>query len=364
MFNAGMAEPQRDFLGTVARFVRLPRPSWIFSVSAVIALLAIGLRVGLPMYRELAAKAALMKFDGDVETENGGPDWLRRWIGDRRMEPFDHVTSVNLQSRAVTDSDLTPLHDLPQLWLLGLDEDADVTDATLENLRSLHNLNTLFLSGTGITDDGLVNLTRLPRLEFLDISGTAVTDTGLRNLGGLHSLESLDLDGTRVSDAGVRFLRGFPKLCDLRIGSTGITDDGLPALSEMPALRHLSLRKTQVTDAGMAHLRGLANLRHLNLRETEITDAGLESVTGNTKLESLDLEGTGVTDAGLAFLARLPALWMLSLSRTKVTDAGLEALKPLKNARYLESLDLRETAVSEEGIAELERDLPRVYIQH
>jgi hypothetical protein len=50
---------------------------------------------------------------------------------------------------------------------------------------------------------------------------------------------------------------------------------------------------------------------------------------------------------------------MLALSDTQVTDAGLKLLVALKQ---LESLDLRNTMVTDAGVAELQRALPNCRI--
>jgi internalin A len=91
-----------------------------------------------------------------------------------------------------------------------------------------------------------------------------------------------------------------------------------------------------VTDAGLGHLKGLATFwRKLSLRRTQVTDAGLVRLKGLARIiHSLDLSGTQVTNAGLGHLKDLVYLKEVSLIETKVTDKGIADLqKALPRAR-------------------------------
>ena len=54
----------------------------------------------------------------------------------------------------------------------------------------------LYLSHTEVTDAGLEHLKLLSQLQTLDLGGTKVTDAGLEHLKDLAQLQSLDLGGT------------------------------------------------------------------------------------------------------------------------------------------------------------------------
>jgi hypothetical protein len=129
--------------------------------------------------------------------------------------------------------------------------------------------------GTQVTDADLENLKSLTQLRFLNLERTQVTDTGLENLKGLNELEELNLVETKITDAGLEKLEGLSQLHVLCLGDT------------------------QVTDAGLEHLKGLSELQELQLFDTQITDAGLEKLTILKQLRSLPLERTKVTDAGV-----------------------------------------------------------------
>jgi hypothetical protein len=73
----------------------------------------------------------------------------------------------------------------------------------------------------------------------------------------------------------------------------------------------------------------------------------MESLTGMTNLRILDLRDTVVSDEGMAPLKKLSNLKSLDLSETLVGNAGLQHLKELKN---LDDLNLWATRVGDAGM--------------
>lgn len=65
-------------------------------------------------------------------------------------------------------------------------------DAELEKLKGLTSLRRLDVDGCrGVTDAGLEHLQGLNNLEWLNISHTQVTEAGLEHLKGMTNLEEL-----------------------------------------------------------------------------------------------------------------------------------------------------------------------------
>lgn len=91
---------------------------------------------------------------------------------------------------------------IPFLWLF------NVTDADLEPIKDLTQLQTLHLSGTQITDAGLVYLKDLKGLQTLDLGETRIAaDAGLVHLKDLKGLRELNLWETGITDAGLAHLK-------------------------------------------------------------------------------------------------------------------------------------------------------------
>jgi hypothetical protein len=91
--------------------------------------------------------------------------------------------------------------------------------------------------------------------------------------------------------------------------------------------------------------------RMLQLGDTHTTDAELlERLRGRTQLEQLGLRNTAITDAGMAYIAGLTKLEGLNLSGTKITDAGMAHLAKLT---AITGLNLSNTAITDAALVYL-----------
>ena len=107
-----------------------------------------------------------------------GPAWLQSLLG---VDFFARVDRVFFYGSRVTDADLEHLTALNELQLLSFAKTA-VTDAGLENLKDANELHDLILVSTDITDVGLEHLKGLRTLRTLDIRHTQVTNEGVKKL--------------------------------------------------------------------------------------------------------------------------------------------------------------------------------------
>ncbi len=99
---------------------------------------------------------------------------------------------------------------------------------------------------------------------YVNLGNTQVTDAGLESLKGLSQLESLGLDGTKITDAGLIQLKGLSQLHELYLFDTKVTDSGLEHLKGLNQLKMLFLHRTKVTDEGVKKLQqALPNCRIL-----------------------------------------------------------------------------------------------------
>ncbi|MFM8272360.1 MAG: restriction endonuclease subunit S [Gemmata sp.] len=269
--------------------------------------------------------------------------------------------------------------DLPDSpWLTSLELTGNrVTDAGLKELAALTNLTYLDLRNTPVTDAGLEELAPLEHLAQLDLTDTPVTDAGLKRLVRLQNLTGLGLFRTRVTHEGLGELANFNKLTSVWLSE--VTDRTLGVLREvhrLPVLGNaeaagngrpimpedvirLNLDGTQVTDAGLRELAAFKNLTNLYLGGSPVTDAGLKELAVFKNLTTLTLHDTRVTDDGLKELAPLKNLATLTVP-CRITDDGLKELAPLKS---LTTLYLGCTCVTDAGVQELQRALPRCKIE-
>lgn len=145
-----------------------------------------------PTETEKAAIAQIRKSGGQV---------MELAQNDSRLDVAFHLADGK-----ITDEQLVPLKDLPQLAQLNL-RGREITNAGLVNLKNLKGLQKLHLEKTKITDEGLEQLKGLESLEYLNLYGTEITDAGLKHLEGLKKLRKLYLWQTKVTDAGVAALK-------------------------------------------------------------------------------------------------------------------------------------------------------------
>lgn len=145
-----------------------------------------------------------------------GPVWLRRLLGNGF---FVQVVSVDLDQ----DAGLPYLGNFPQLRSLWLGYHGRIcggTEPYFEQLRQQ----------SGITDASLQSLHRLKQLESLHLELSRISDNGLVHLKGLTELETLGLAQTRIGDAGLVHLTGLAQLRQLNLSSTRVTDQGVEQL--------------------------------------------------------------------------------------------------------------------------------------
>ena len=312
--------------------IRVPRPLWIGVAALALVLVAAGLRLGVPVYRQQAAIAKIEILGGQVERHPFGPSWLRRWVDEGRVERFDAVHLVNLADTATHDTDLACL-------------------------KPFSSITELFLSGTPITDDGMQYIQDLPSLEILNVCGAeSISDAGMESLRRLGKLRALILDKTRVTDAGLRSLEHLRELDHLSLKETAVVGTGT---SSLHGVRVLSLTRSSVSDEGLLVIRTIPRLKCLILDETAITDDGIAHLGAARSLEALYIARTRITDHGLTYLRGLTGLRTLFVDGTAITDAGLRELSSLKS---LKQLSVRETRISDTAVAALQRELPNLLI--
>src|SRR5947209_1949698 len=124
--------------------IRLPRPLWIGMATVVLVVVAVGLRIAMPVWQQHIAVELIERVGGHVDTRHGGPEWLRQRLGDERMSAFDRVTGIHLAGTQATDATLACLGSVTELERLELDN-TNVTDAGLAHLKGLTRLSSLSL---------------------------------------------------------------------------------------------------------------------------------------------------------------------------------------------------------------------------
>jgi hypothetical protein len=192
----------------------------------------------------------------------------------------------------------------------------------------------VFLSGSDKCDDVLEKLKYFPELKGVNIYQSKVSLLLYNNLKYLHNLETLRLDEVPFTDAEMIYIKDMKTLEELYLYNTSITNEGLKNIKDLKNLKKLGLSNPNITDEGLIYLTSLDNLVLLYLGETKISDKGLIYLSGKKSLRTLDLHSTYVTVDGLLKIDGLDNLTSLDLAETKfsresasVMDAEEERLK-------------------------------------
>ncbi len=284
-------------------------------------------------------------------TANNGwiaPDWITEAGGVVVRDRAGRITGVDLRSSWVTDSDLSQLAQLPHLAHLDLSL-TRITDHGMQQLKNSPGIVELNLYYTEqITDEGMAAVKSWKRLKRLNLRGTKVTDTTLEHLSGVTTLEALDVGFAQITDVGLDRLTSLPNLKELVISGNKLTDVGLQALRQLTGLTSLSLGGSQRTDSGLWSI--------------SLTELGLESIITLKELRELRLDGMPVSVRWLEKLKVLNKLERLSLQGCK--RLGDETAVVLASWPSLRILDVKGTAITEKGLAELRRAKPNAQIFH
>jgi hypothetical protein len=197
---------------TPRRFaLRLPRPLWIGVATGVMIVAAIGLRFGLPIYRQQAVIREIEHFNGSVQFHRLGPEWLREWVGEKRMEWFDepwHVVfwcdEATLKRRSRFGGAIIPT------------TGPLIDDEALACVLGLPNLKSLDLAFSNVSDSGIEHVSRLQNLEALRLEGSDVSNLSIPVLSRMRSLKKLNIEHTQITKSGRRKLEAALPGCDVR----------------------------------------------------------------------------------------------------------------------------------------------------
>ncbi len=216
--------------------------------------------------------------------------------------------------------------------------------AFFEHLGHIRTLESLNIISTKCNDEWIVPLANLTNLKTLRFTNNGkLTDAGMEKLAGLKNLEQFSFVGTAITGRAYAKFDGFTKLTRVSHRGSSIDDEGIKQLCEhLPNLESISLAHAKFTDAGAPHLAKLTKLKGLELGLKNATPACLKNLAG-LPLEYLQLgDGLDAPD-GIAAIKAIPTLKRVTLTNcTKLDAAGLKLAADLKQLEQLEvgGLDL------------------------
>ena len=275
----------------------------------------------------------------DLAVPNTGPH------DKRENDPYDaaffehlgHITtleSLNVISTKASDEWIAPLGKLTNLRTLRFTNNGKLTDAGMEHLAGLKNLETFSFVGTAITGRAYAKCKDWTHVIKVSHRGSSIDDEGLQQLcEHLPNLESISLAHAKFTDAGAPHLAKLTKLKSLELGTSKATPQALRHLARLP-LESLQLGEGFTSIECIPLIKGMATLRRLTLTDAKaLTDADLKVVASLTQLEHLELSKIALPDARLAVLKDFAFLKSMRLVPVKEpftpeTQAKIKALLP------------------------------------
>lgn len=211
--------------------------------------------------------------------------------------------------------------------------------AFFEHLGYITTLESLNVISTKFNDEWMPNIAKLTNLKTLRFTNNGkLTDASMEQLAGLKNLEAFSFVGTQITGKAYAKFDGFTKLIKVSHRGSSINDEGLKELCDhLPNLESISLAHAKFTDVGAVHLAKLTKLKGFEIGTPNATPACLKHIQ-KLPLESLQLgEGFDKSEA-LPMITGIKTLKRLTLTNCKTTTD--DDLKVLMTMRQLESLEL------------------------
>lgn len=196
--------------------------------------------------------SALESVKGQVSSEKSGPTDISLQysrITDDGCEALAGLTELTAftSSQRMTDAALVHLRGMVKLRALVLNE-MRLTGDGLRHLGGMSQLTSLQICACTLSDDALAHLPALPALTSFSLSGSAgCTDAALECLIRLENLEQFSLNGAPAAGPGLRHLASLHRLRQLDLSSghsRSTTDEDLASIPMLPTVEYLSLRDT------------------------------------------------------------------------------------------------------------------------
>ncbi len=269
-----------------------------------------------PYYRQRDEMRELVGRGVHIETEPDPsiPDWLAKLLGDEERELFvcPYWVGIDLSRfdrYLLTDDDVNIIGGWRGVRALNLAE-CPITDAGIESLSGLTELENLNIHHTSITDRALAVIGRhCRRLRELEAAGTDISDDGLSCLERLPELEKLGCTWcSRVQGHTLASVCNGARPFVLLLRGCPIDDEGLAQAAQIARLHRLAVESSLVTDVGVAHLSKAVELECLELDIPRVTDVGVAAIASLPRLERFLLDSPEITDQSLIAIADAPSL--------------------------------------------------------
>jgi len=275
----------------------------------------------------------------DLSVPNMGPH------DKRKVDPFDEaffehlghiiaLESLNIISTKASDQWIEPLGKLTNLKKLTFTNNGKLTDAGLEHLAGLKQLETFAFVGTEMKGHAFEKFQGWTNLTHSSFRGSSIDDEGLRLLcERFPNYQSLSLAHAKFTDAGAVNLAKLTKLTSLELGTHNATPQCLKNLANLP-LENLQLGEGFEGSESVSLIKDIKTLHRLTITNAKpLTDTDLKLIAGMTQLQSLEFSNLDLPEERLPQLKPFSFLKSFRLIRrpqayTPETQAKIKAMLP------------------------------------
>lgn len=259
---------------------------------------------------------------------------------------IDTLESVKLVATGIQDSWMAPLLKLTKLKDLYIEGRARLGDASLQQLQHLSNLPDLKILQLAYfgkaTDAGLELLAGLKNLEKFTFRGSPIKGHGFAKFKGWTKLKYINFHSNRLDDKGFGYVcEQFPNLEFIKLWhSQGITDASAESLRKLKNLKGIEMSSKFATAAFLKYAPELP-LDYMSLSYGVNTPAKAAIATAKSisTLRILKMDGPEFNDENLTEVASIKQVEELTLERIHLND---ERIQLLKNFSYLKNFSLVE----------------------
>jgi len=195
--------------------------------------------------------------------------------------------------------------------------------------------------------------------DWVLLNGMDLEYSKFKQISELRSLRMLDAANCKLQLKHMQILKQVTSLENLIADGNNLGDSEISQLSRSKNLGTLSLSNNSVTGTGFRDY-DTGKLRELFIYDNPITDDGLMQICQLSSLELLGINGE-FTDAGTKHFENLKSLRYLSLNDVNIGD---DTLKTLQKLPKLQTLEVHDTNVTRQGVAEFKMARPDCRIVH
>ncbi len=255
----------------------------------------------------------------DLAIPNAGPH------DQRKNDPYDaaffehlgHIDdleSLNIIATKCSDAWIAPLGKLTRLKALRFTNNGKLSDAGLEQLAGLRQLENFAFIGTQMQGHAFAKFDGWTALTRSSFRGSSIDDEGLRLLcEKFPNYENISLAHAKFTDAGAESFTKLSKLKGLEIGTKNATPKTLEYLARLP-LEYLQLGEGFDSPECVPLIKGFSNLHRLTFTNAKaLTEAEVKIIAGMTQLESLEFSDLNLTEENVSQLKPFTFLKALRL---------------------------------------------------